>query len=70
VAEWFWDVNSAADLNAEIRKIFALDKKGRGDEIHGIAHVTYSDESVKQAGLISALEGRGVAFDWKKKRTT
>jgi hypothetical protein len=61
------DVKTAAELDAEIRDIFALDAVGRGDEISGTFYVNYSDESVKQAGLIPALERRDVRIVWRKK---
>jgi len=59
-------VKTAAELDAEIRDIFALDVIGRGDEIGGTLHVNYSDESVKQASLVSTLESRGVTIVWRK----
>jgi hypothetical protein len=61
------EVNTAAELDAEIRDILYLDDMGRGEEISGTLHVDYSDESVKQASLISNLESRGVAIDWRKR---
>jgi hypothetical protein len=61
------DVNSAADLDREIRDIFALDQVGRGDEITGTLHVDYVSEATKQASLIPALERRGVQIVWQKK---
>ena len=63
------EVNSAAELNEEIRKIFALDQIQRGDEICGTLHVHYSDESVKSASLAPLLEDRGVVIEWHKKQT-
>lgn len=60
-------VNSAAELDAEIRAIFALDLTQRGDEISGILYVDYSDESVKQASLLPVLQERGVEIIWRKK---
>ncbi|HEV1994221.1 MAG TPA: hypothetical protein VGR03_07815 [Candidatus Acidoferrum sp.] len=65
--EWFFDVKSADELDAEIWNIFALDNVGRSDEIHGTVHVSYSDEAVKQAHLVPALTARGVAFSWEGK---
>lgn len=59
-------VNTAAELNQEIRNILSLDDQGRGNEICGTLHVYYSDESVKQAGHVSYLEERGVAVEWHK----
>jgi len=59
-------VHSAAELDAEIRDIFALDMVGRGHEIGGTLHVNYTDESVKQASLIPRLEARGVSIIWKQ----
>ena len=59
-------VSSAAELDAEIRDIFALDMVGRGDEISGTLYVNYADDSVKQAALISVLQARGVSIIWKK----
>jgi hypothetical protein len=60
------NVESAAQLDAEIRDIFALDMVGRGGEICGALNVHYSDESTKQAGLVPALEARGVEIVWHK----
>jgi hypothetical protein len=60
------NVKTAAELDAQIRDIFALDLFDRGDEINGTLHVNYADESVKQAGLIPTLENRGVVIEWHK----
>lgn len=60
------EVKTAEELNEQIRDIFALDLAGRGDEISGTLHVNYSDESIKTAGLIPALVGRGVKIQWHK----
>jgi hypothetical protein len=59
-------VNTAAELDNEIREIFALDDKfGRGDEISGTLHVYYTDESVKSAQNIRLLEEKyGVQIEW------
>ena len=62
-----FEVNSAAELDAEIRDIFALDSVNRGDEISGTLTVVYSDESVKKATLLPALQRRGVEVSWHKK---
>lgn len=61
------DVSSAAELDAEIRAIFALDSVQRGDEICGTLYVDYSDESVKQASLLPSLQSRGIEIVWRKK---
>jgi hypothetical protein len=61
------EVNTAAELDAVIRDILALDHVDRGDEISGTLHVRYSDESVKQARLVPQLESRGVAIAWHKR---
>jgi hypothetical protein len=61
------DVNTAAELDAEIRDIFELDQRGRGDEICGTLYVDYTDESVKRAVLVSLLERRGVKVQWCKR---
>ena len=61
------EVKSAAELDAQIRDIFALDLVGRGDEIGGTLYVSYSDESVRRASLLSTLERRGVTIVWRKK---
>lgn len=63
-------VSTAAELDAEIRDIFALDLVQRGDQISGTLNVYYSDESVKQASLITALKARGVAIEWHKEKST
>jgi hypothetical protein len=60
------NVSSAAELDAEIRDIFALDMVGRGDEISGTLLVYYTDDSVKNAALVPALENRGVFIDWRR----
>ena len=61
------DVQTAAQLDAEIRDIFALTMVQRGDEISGTLNVYYSDESVKRASLLPHLRGRGVYIAWHKK---
>ena len=61
-------VNTAAELDAQIRDIFALDNVGRGDQICGTLNVEYADESVKRASLIPLLQGRGVEIVWHKRR--
>lgn len=61
------DVNNAAELDAAIRDIFALDQAGRGDEISGALHVDYISEATKSASLIPTLEARGVEIVWRKK---
>lgn len=61
------DVNSAADLDMQIRDIFALDQVGRADEISGTLYVDYVGEATRQASLIPALERRGVEIVWRKK---
>jgi hypothetical protein len=67
MADWHFDAVTAGELDGKLRgEILALDNLGRGDEIRGTVHVTYSDESVKQAILIPLLQGRGVVFDWKR----
>jgi hypothetical protein len=63
------DVNTADELDAEIRKIFVLDQNQRGDEICGRFNVDYSDESVKRASLVPLLESRDVRINWRKKTT-
>ena len=60
------EVSTAAELDTEIRDIFALDVAQRGDEINGTLYVDYSDESVKQASLLPALQSRGVKIIWRK----
>jgi len=66
--DWHFDVTSKDDLDLKIRaEILGLDIIGRGDEIYGTVHVTYSDENVKKASLVHYLEGRGVEFEWKHK---
>ena len=60
------EVGSALELNAEIRDILSLEDLDRGWEICGTLHITYTDESVKQASLLPRLEARGVAISWHK----
>ena len=62
------EVGSAVELNAEIRDILSLDNLDRGWEICGTLHVTYTDESAKQADLLPQLEKRGVVIAWHKKQ--
>jgi hypothetical protein len=62
-------VKTAAELDAEIRDIFALDVVGRGDEIAGTLYVDYPDEAVKEASLIATLERRGVDIVWRRTRS-
>jgi hypothetical protein len=64
--DWVCEVDTAAQLDAEIRNIAALENVGRGDEIHGTFTVRYSDESVKKASLVSWLESKEVVVVWKK----
>lgn len=59
-------VTSAAQLDAEIRDIFAQDMEQEGSFIGGKLHVHYTDESVKEAELIPLLEARGVQIVWHK----
>jgi hypothetical protein len=65
---WHFDVKNAADLDARLREILSLDNVGRGDEVNGTVHVSYSDEHVRRATLIGVLEARGVSFSWDKQR--
>ena len=62
------EVGSAFELNAEIREILSLDNLDRGWEICGTLHITYTDESVKQASLLPQLEKRGVVILWHEKQ--
>ena len=59
-------VRSAAELDTQIREIFALDMVGRGDEISGTLYVDYSDEAVRSASLIPMLVSRGVHLEWRR----
>ena len=63
------NVHTAAELDKEIRDILAMDSVGRGDQISGTLHVHFSDESVKDATLLSALVDRGVKIDWHQDST-
>ncbi len=64
--EWICEVDTAEQLDSEIRKIAALENVGRGDEIYGTFTVQYSDEVVKRASLVPWLENRGVAIVWRE----
>ena len=64
--DWICEVDTADQLDTEIRKIAALENVGRGDQIHGTFTVKYSDESVKNASLVPWLESKGVAIVWRK----
>jgi hypothetical protein len=66
--DWHFDVNNAGELDGKLREILFLENVGRGDEIYGTVHVSYSDEDTKRASLIAVLQGRGVSFLWNKKR--
>ena len=67
MAEWHFQANTANELDQQIRnEIAALENLGKGDEIHGTLHVTYSDEAVKKASLIPWLNSRDVAIKWNK----
>ena len=59
-------MKTAAELDAEIRDIFAQDMMDLGNGIAGTLHVHYSDESVRQASLLPRLEGYGVEIRWHK----
>jgi hypothetical protein len=59
-------VETAAELDDNIRDIFALDRAQRSDEICGTLYVDYANESVKQASLVPALQSRGVSIVWRK----
>lgn len=59
-------VRTAENLDKEIRNILFLDQIQRGNEISGTLNVHYSDESVKNASLIPALELYGVVICWYK----
>jgi hypothetical protein len=63
---WICEVDTASQLDTEIRNIAALENVGRGDEIHGTFTVKYSDESVKKASLVPWLQSKGVAVVWQK----
>jgi len=59
-------VNTAVELDAEIRDILALQHVQRADQICGTLYVNYTDESVKTATLIPALEQWGVTIVFRK----
>ena len=61
------NVNTAEELNNEIKDILALDSVGRGDEICGTLYVDYTDDSVKKASLLPKLTARGVTIEWLRK---
>ena len=67
--DWYFEVKDAAELDLKIRgEILPLDVLGRGDEMYGTVHVTYSDDRAIQASLVAYLEARGVLFSWEKKK--
>jgi hypothetical protein len=69
VSDWYFQVNTANDLDSKIRgEIAALENLGRGDEMHGTVHVEYSDEAIKNASLIPWLRNKGIAIEWRKKQ--
>jgi hypothetical protein len=59
-------VKTASELDKEIRDILHFDATQTGDKIGGTLYIDYSDESVKAAILIPALEHRGVIIVWRK----
>jgi hypothetical protein len=61
-----YEVRTAEELDAQIRDILALYFLEPGDQIGGLLYVDYTDESVKQAGLVAMLEDRGVRIVWRK----
>jgi len=61
-----YEVRTADELDAQIRDILALYFLEPGDQIGGLLYVDYTDESVKQAGLVAMLEDRGVRIVWCK----
>jgi hypothetical protein len=64
---WHFDVKDAAELDSKLGgEILALEKIGRGDELHGTVHVTYADDDAKRASLVARLEALGIVFSWKK----
>jgi hypothetical protein len=48
------EVGTALELNAEIRDILSLEDAGMGWEMCGCLHITYTDESAKQAEFTAA----------------
>jgi hypothetical protein len=62
----FCRVASAAELDAEIRDIFALELVQRSDQMPSTIEVEYSDESVKQASLIPHVTSRGINIIFHK----
>lgn len=65
---WKFEADSPEDLDQSLRsEVLALDNLGRGDEIHGTIIVSFSNQRVKAASLVPALEARGVAFRWEPK---
>jgi hypothetical protein len=59
-------VKTAAELDAEVRDILALEMVGRGDEISGTLYVDFEDEAVKDSTSIAQLTARGVDIVWRK----
>jgi autonomous glycyl radical cofactor GrcA len=64
--DWICEVDTAQQLDAEIRGIAALENIGKGNELYGTLTVKYSEESVKTASLVPWLENRGIAVVWHK----
>ncbi len=64
---WKFTARTAAELDQQLRvNVLALDNLGRSDEVYGTIEVTYSEDTVKTASLVSKLEQRGMVFRWKK----
>lgn len=62
----FCKVHTPAELDAEIRDLFALSLMGREDAMPKTLNVRYTDESVKQATSIGFLQSKGIRIVWQK----
>jgi hypothetical protein len=61
-----FEARTAAELDEEIRNIFALEILGSGNEICKALYVDYRNEDVKKASLISQLTTHGINIIWRK----
>jgi hypothetical protein len=67
--DWYFEVKDANELDSKIRgEILALDLLGRGDEMYGTVHVTYTNENTKRASLVAVLQARGITFEWTREQ--
>lgn len=62
----YFKARTAADLDEEIRNIFALELLRRGNEECRTLYVDYQNEDVKKASLIPQITAYGINVVWRK----